>query len=308
MSDRGRDDGRDPFDDLNVLDDMDGDGELIDFAKVHADDAFLDALGASLRGEPSAPAFDPLTEHPADAELAALLTSWRDEIDAEPIGVLVDTRLASDTVITAGTRRQRRPRLLVPFAAAAAVLAIAFTGAGLAARDAQPGDTLWGLTKVLYTDHARSVEAAANVREDLAAADAALAEGNLAQARTVLMEAEQELPAVAMGDGRDDLVARHRDLASRLPGIPADGVQPPPVADPTTVVPTTPPVDTTSDPTLPTTSEPTTEPTTTSPSSPPTTTDPPTTSSSVTETPRVDEPGSGTSESDSTTAGGTESP
>lgn len=309
MSDRGWDDGRDPFDDLHVLDDLDGDGELVDFARVHADDAFLDALGASLRGEPSAaPAEEPFDA--ADAELAALLTSWRDEVDSEPIGDLVDPRLAADTVFTAHARKQRRPRLLVPFAAAAAVLAIAFTGAGLAARDAQPGDTLWGLTKVLYTEHARSVEAAVNVRKDLTVAQAAIAEGDLAEARTLLLSAEAKLPAVAAEDGQADLAAQHAALDALLPGSPANGVNPPPSANPTTAAPTTAPTSATSKPTAPTTSaEPSVVPsTTTSPSTPPSsTTEPtsPTTSSS--EAPRADEPASEPADTGTVSTGGTTS-
>ncbi|GAA4423445.1 hypothetical protein GCM10023148_25260 [Actinokineospora soli] len=303
MSDRGQDDGLDPFDDLHVLDDLDADGELIDFAKVHADDAFLDALGAAIRGDRPAP----LSDDVADAELAVLLTTWRDEVDSEPIGELVDARLAAQTVFAANARKQRRPRLLVPFAAAAAVLAIAFTGAGLAARDALPGDPLWGLTKVLYTDHARSVEAAANVRNDLSVAQAALAEGDLAQARTLLLEAEAELPSVAVEDGQADLAAQHADLQSKLPDNPADGVQPPPSANPTTASPTTPPTGGTTDPTVPTTTSPTVDPTTTSPSSPPTsTTEPsPTTPSTSTEAPRVEEPGGEPADTGTVSTGGT---
>ncbi|GGS23579.1 MULTISPECIES: anti-sigma-D factor RsdA [Actinokineospora] len=290
MADRGWDDGRDPFDDLHVLDDLDADGELIDFARVHADDAFLDALGASLRGEGAPVDTDDL----ADAELAVLLTSWRDEVDSEPIGELVDPRLAVDTVVAARDRKQRRPRLLVPVAAAAAVFAIAITGAGLAARNAQPGDTLWGLTQVLYSEHARSVEAAAEVREDLTGAQTALAKGDLTEARTKLMEAGANLSSVAVEEGRDELAARHADLESQLPGAPADGVLPPPSANPTTAAPSTTPSQT-SDPTAPTTTEPTTQPTTTSPSSPPpTTTETPSSTTSVTTgEPKVD-PGTGT--------------
>lgn len=283
MSDRGWDEAPDPFDDLNVLDDADTDDELIDFARVHADDAFLDALGASLReGERPAPTADDLD----DAELALLLASWRDEVDAEPIATLVDPRLAVDTVFTARARKQRRPRVLVPFAAAAAVLAIAFTGAGLAARDAQPGDTLWGLTKVLYADHARSVEAADTVRRDLIFAQTALAEGDLAEARSKLEAAGAGLPSVATEDGYSDLAAQHADLVSKLPDNPADHVQAPPSANPTTVASitsqapgeatTTAVLSSTTDPTLlpssPTTSN--EQPTTTN-NPPPTTTIPP---------------------------------
>ncbi|GAA3018604.1 anti-sigma-D factor RsdA [Actinokineospora globicatena] len=279
--------------------------DAVDISRVHADDAFLDALGAAVRGERldvdpiDGSAFD--TDLPVDFrddELAALLSSWRDEVDSAPIGELVDAKLAVATVAAAKARRRRRPRLLVPFAAAAAVLAIAFTGAGLAARDAQPGDTLWSLTKVLYADHARSVEAAASVRQDLDVAQTALAEGKVAEAKSKLEDAKKGLPSVASEDGAAELAATHADLLSQLPGSPANGVQPPPSATPTML----PPVSTTQSTTTTTvnpapqpTSSPSSPPVpTTEPSTPSTTSQPPVeTTEPQTEGPRLNEPPSG---------------
>ncbi|GAA2965245.1 anti-sigma-D factor RsdA [Actinokineospora diospyrosa] len=263
--------------------------DAVDISRVHADDAFLDALGAAVRGERVVD--DPLagsgydTAYDSDLppdfrddELAALLSSWRDEVDSAPIGELVDAKLAVATVVAAKARGRRRPRLLVPFAAAAAVLAIAFTGAGLAARDAQPGDTLWSLTKVLYADHARSVEAAASVREDLDIAQTALADGKLAEAKSKLEDAKKGLPAVASEDGAAELAATHADLLSQLPGSPANGAQPPPLPTPTTI----PPATTTSPSTTTSLNPP---PVTTSQSSPPVPTSEPSTPPSTTTTP-----------------------
>ncbi|SDD98237.1 anti-sigma-D factor RsdA [Actinokineospora iranica] len=225
-------------DDLNDADDSDIDA--VDISLVHADDAFLDALGGAVRGERLPASRDLPDDFRGDDfrgdELAALLCSWRDEVDAAPIGELVDTKLAVATVYAAKARKRRRPRLLVPFAAAAAVLAIAFTGAGLAAQDARPGDPLWGLTKVLYADHARSVEAAVSVRQDLDIAQTALAQGKVAEAKSKLEEAQLGLPSIASEDGAADLAAEHQDLLSKL-GVPANGVQPPPSANPSSAVP-----------------------------------------------------------------------
>lgn len=295
MSDQGKHDRRrDDEDELTGLrlgDDFDLDSfgrlgpsdlddDAIDISLVHADDAFLDALGAAIRGE------IPDENSVRDDELAALLSSWRDDVDAEPIKELVDAKYAVATVISARARRRRHPRLLVPFAAAAAVLAIAFTGAGLAAKDAQPGDTLWGLTRVLYADHARSVEAAASVRQDLSIAQTALAEGKLAEAKDKLDEAQKGLPSVSSEDGQADLAALHSDLVSQLPGSPANEAAPPPSANPTTAAPST-----TAPTTTPTTPEPSSpsSPPSTTPSSPSSTTEAPTTSATDPQTePRSD--------------------
>lgn len=232
--------------------------EQPDLALVHADDEYLDLLGGL-----------DLDSDDSPDELASLLMAWRKDVDAEPIGELVDEKLAVVTVQAARVRRRRRPRLLVPIAAAAAVLAVAFAGFGLAARDAQPGDTLWALTKVLYADHARSVEAAAAVRLDLRDAEAALADGRVDDARSRLDDAHAALPTVSTEDGQKDLEEQHASLVAQLPGNPSGDPTSPPPPDPTsasdsqspsgTTDPTSPsdtstPSDTTTEPT-PTTSE-----------------------------------------------------
>jgi hypothetical protein len=203
--------------------------EAIDLALVHADDEYLDMLsGAGLNdGDHGFGGF-------ADDHLTELLMTWRREVDSVPIGDLVDTKLATVTVHAARVQRKRRPRLLVPIAAAAAVLAIAFAGIGLAARDAQPGDTLWALTKVLYADHARSVEAAQAVKDDLAQAKAALTDGDIDVAKSKLEDAHAALPTVLPDDGRNELKAEHESLMAKLPGNPSDQVGSPPSPDPST--------------------------------------------------------------------------
>ncbi|KFU83086.1 Anti-sigma-D factor RsdA to sigma factor binding region [Amycolatopsis lurida] len=195
-----------------------------DLSAVQADDALLDALGGS----------DPkMADDLGDQELNALLLAWRRDIDSEPLAELVDVDTAVVTVKTAALARKHggRRRLLVPVAAAAAVLAIAFAGTGLAAKDAQPGDTLWGLTKVLYADHARSVEAAAAAKLDLEKANLALAGGRLDDARKALDEAQAALSQVTDEENRDQLLEQHRQLSAQLqnPGqqpLPPDQQQP----------------------------------------------------------------------------------
>jgi hypothetical protein len=203
--------------------------EAIDLALVHADDEYLDLLsGANLEDRDGA-----LGDF-GDDHLTELLMSWRRDVDAEPIGELVDTKLATVTVHAARTQRKHRPRLLVPIAAAAAVLAIAFAGVGMAARDAQPGDTLWALTKVLYADHARSIEAAEEVRADLREARAALTKGNVDVAKSKLEDAHAALPSVLPENGKTDLETQHKLLLAQLPGNPSGEAGQPPAPAPST--------------------------------------------------------------------------
>lgn len=229
-----------------------------DLAGIRADDALLDALGGRAGEQP-----DSLV----DDELNALLLAWRREVDSRPMGELVDTETAVAT-IAAARPVPRRHRFLIPLATAAAVLAIAFTGVSLVARDAQPGDTLWGLTRVLYSDHARSVEAAVAVRTELDTARAALSAGRIDEAWDALLKAGTALPEVSTDDGKDALEQTHESLLEELTSTTPAPVETPSTgtASTTTTVPSpsTAPV-TTTEPT-----KTTTEPQTTAP--PPTTT------------------------------------
>src|SRR5918998_6033664 len=94
-----------------------------DLAAVQADDALLDAL----RG-PNPPA------EGSDARLTQVLLAWRREVDSEPVTRLMDTDTALAVVARARRPAPRRNATLVPFAAAAAVLVIAFSGVGFGAR------------------------------------------------------------------------------------------------------------------------------------------------------------------------------
>ncbi len=276
-----------------------------DLSLVHSDDEYLDFLSNADLDDPyGAP----------DDQLSELLLSWRRDIDSEPIGDLIDDQLATVTVQAARLRRKRRPRMLVPVAAAAAVLAIAFAGIGLAARDAQPGDTLWALTRVLYSDHARSVEAAEAVKADLREAQAALTDGDVDEAKSKLEEAHAALPTVSSEDGKIQLEHQHAQLMAQIPGTPSGEASQPPQPNPTTAQGTGTDAPSTTDPTQPSPSTPpdtgTTDPT--EPTSP-TASSTAVTRSNSTETPAAGEtaigaqsvPGDTAGDTAGNTAGGT---
>ena len=245
----------------------DADGPL-DLSALHADDELLTALCSHDNS---------VADADQEPELKSLLLSWRLDVDAEPIAELVDTDTAMRTIERARNQR-RKPRYLVPLASAAAVLVIVFAGMGLAARDAHPGDTLWGLSQVLYADHARSVEAAVVVRNELTHASQALEQGHLIEAASALAAAKVALPSVDNADGKATLAAQQQNLVNQLAAttsatapVPTTTVQSTaPVVAPaptTTAVPPTTVVTTTQQPSPPPPS--TTQPTTTT--APPTT-------------------------------------
>ncbi|HWO62482.1 MAG TPA: anti-sigma-D factor RsdA [Umezawaea sp.] len=174
-----------------------------DLTGIQADDALLDALGGK---DP-----DRVGDLVHD-DLNAMLLAWRHDVDSQAISDLVDTDTAVATIAAARPKAPSRHRFLIPLASAAAILAIAFTGVSLVARDAQPGDPLWGLTRVLYSDHAQSIEAAVAVNTDLENARAALREGKVNEAKDALEKAGVALPKVSADDGHVDLSQEHTKL------------------------------------------------------------------------------------------------
>ncbi|MFS8101517.1 hypothetical protein LFM09_30770 [Lentzea alba] len=228
-----------------------------DLSAVQADDRLLDALGSATPGAAGSL---------VDDDLNALLLAWRHEVETEPFGELVDTDTAIATIQAARPQPVSRHRFLIPLASAAAVLAIAFTGVSLVARDAQPGDALWGLTRVLYSEHAKSIEAAAVVRSDLDSARLALREGKVNEAREKLDKVEASLGSVSTADGKAELEQDHKQLEQELDTNTSATT--PTTPDPTTS--TKPPRPTkSSQPTTPSSEPPTSEPPSTTSSTPP---------------------------------------
>ena len=179
----------------------------IDLAAVQADDVLLDVLGSAS-----------CTPCDTDEELTRVLAAWRREIHADSDQVLVDTDTALAVISAARRPTRRRNPVFGTFAAAAAVLVIAFSTVGLVAKSAAPGDQLWGVTQVLYSEYARSVEAATFVRSELNEARTALREGKPEKAKAKLQRIQQRLPAVGEAEGRTDLIASQQYLEKMLGG------------------------------------------------------------------------------------------
>ncbi len=190
-----------------------------DLAAVQADDVLLDMLGSAGR--------TPGNVSGVDGELTRILASWRREVHADSNQLLVDTDTALAVISAARRPIRRRNPIFGPVAAAAAVMVIAFSGVGLLAKSAQPGDNLWGVTEVLYSDYARSVETAASVRTELEQVKKALQEDKPERAKESLDRIRQQLPAIAEAEGKTDLTTQHRELEQRLDsGPPGQGAPP----------------------------------------------------------------------------------
>lgn len=186
-------------------DGMNGSDTPVDLAAVQADEALLNMLGGGQR-----------VPSDTDAELTRVLVAWRRDVESEPFGDLVDPDSAAAAIGTARRASRRKHPMLGPVAAAAAVLVIAFSAVGLVAKSAQPGDQLWGVTKVLYSDYARSVEAAKTVSTELNTADTALKQGKTQEAKQSLERAQKQLAEIAEAEGHTQLVTQHRHLEEML--------------------------------------------------------------------------------------------
>ncbi|WP_017976714.1 anti-sigma-D factor RsdA [Actinopolyspora halophila] len=195
---------------LDLTEDLDEDEDPLDLAQLRADDELLNTLGGTESGSES-------FSDESGVDVEALLLAWRRDVDSAPVGELVDTDSAVAAVEEGKPkRRARKRRHLVPVATAAAVLMITFTGVGLAARDAGPGDALWSVTQVLYSDRAASAAAASRAETQLEHASNAWQQGQEQAAETALQQAEQQFSTIDPGERRSELRAAHASLSAKF--------------------------------------------------------------------------------------------
>lgn len=326
--------GRGRFSGDGFDDEFPDDETSVDLAAVRRDDALIDAISGNGLVE---------TKDTEEYELATLLADWRAEILAEPMPAGPDL----DEVVAAvhrelGTRETLAPapevtplrprskgqlRLLRPLAGAAALVAVAVGSATAVSYGAEPGDPLWGVKQVVFSEQAQSTEARIDTTSTLERAEQLIAEGNTEEARELLTSAESRSGDVrdaeerdALGDWLERLAEELGRLIPQVPPPPAvpvapevpvapGAVVPPPVTTPGTEgqqpAPTT-GTGTDTGTTAPPTSSSTVDPTIlqapppVSDTSTPSQTAPPSSSSSTQPSPAPSEPPPATSESQTT--------
>lgn len=217
-----------------------GDG-AVDLGAVRADDALIDAVARAERGPDMDVNLDVNFDEDLDVnldedldevvQLVAVLRAWRQDIDSEPLPELVDIEQAATAVaagVQDGDREQSRSRRRRALVVAAALLVIVVSGLGFAVHGATPGDPLWGVSKVVFSQRAASVQKAAQATTQLDQAKAALADAQPDQAQTKLWQAGAQLPGIRAEDGAADLKARHDQLLAQLPAaVPSLPARPP---------------------------------------------------------------------------------
>lgn len=189
--------------------------EPIDLVAVQADDELINALSAGMSvSSPGVGGYD------ADDHVAAILAAWKAEVDATDIPELVDVELAAATIAAATRPKIGRMRHLAPVAAAAAVVVLAMGGLSVGSYAAKPGDALWEVSKVLYSERAKSVEAAARVEGLIDNAKRALLSGEPAKASQELQKAAGDIAVVRSEDGKENLAEVQTFLAAKAEETP----------------------------------------------------------------------------------------
>ncbi|MGX7733037.1 anti-sigma-D factor RsdA [Rhodococcus sp. 2H158] len=237
--------------------DLADDGTPVDIAAVRRDDALIDAIS----GDGPVP-----TETAEEYELATLLAGWRAEILADPlpsepdldeIVAAVNREIgARDALAERRSRSRTQLRLIRPIAGAAALIAIAVGGATAVSYQAEPGDPLWSVKQVVFSEQAESTVARIDTASTLQEAEQRIAVGDTEGAQELLQSAQERSGSVTDAGQRDQLGDWMQRLTTELSQLlppPPPPVLPLPPAQSTPVVPA--PVPTA--PTTPSTVDPT---------------------------------------------------
>lgn len=198
----------------------------VDLAAVRADDALLDAIaGGAISGGIGASRDVFGRPGQDDDDLAAILAAWKADIEADPMPELVGLDEASEAVEAghaARDRRASRARRRMPFAVAAAAIAVALSGLTVAVHSAQPGDAMFGLTKVLFSEHADNAQKAQEARATIDQANTAIRNGDPATAKSLLQSAAGQIQAAQPADQPGLQQQRENALKSLEPKAPSE--------------------------------------------------------------------------------------
>ncbi|NMN96204.1 anti-sigma-D factor RsdA [Antrihabitans stalactiti] len=197
----------DPYADANV------DGTPVDIAAVRRDDELIDAIASD---GPVA------TDSTDEYQIASLLANWRAELTMPPLPAAPDI----DTVFAAvnqeiGARAARanaggRLRLVRPIVGAAAAIALVVGGMTAFSYNAEPGDPLWKVKQVVFSEQANSTMANIDTSSDLEEAQKLLDSGKPAAAKEKLEHAASRVTDVNDAQDRDALLEMWKKLNEQI--------------------------------------------------------------------------------------------
>lgn len=189
---------------------------------IRFSDDFIDALAGGR----------PVTPHDhVDAELAALLSGWREESRWPPATALISEPQAvaalnaglaekrtgrSDPMTGPATTKRSRRGLSVVGAAAAAVLCIGGFGAVVAG--AGQGDALYGLRTMLFgtPKQIREDQVGLAARTELNQVQQLISQGDWEQAQSKLVEVSSQVESIGDSSQKQELVEQFNDLSAKV--------------------------------------------------------------------------------------------
>lgn len=206
-----------------------GDPSLNDINRA---DKFLDALA----GEQ--PVFS--TDR-ADAELAQLLSGWRDDVRQVPMDHVVSPSQATAALIDATSRPGRRNRLGLAVVGSAAAAVLCLGGFGTAVFAAGPGDGLYGIRTMIFGEERATRDDAVVLaaQTELAQVQQLVDQGQWDQAQDKLAALSSTVQSVGPVEQKQDLIEQWNALTYKVvEQDPAATL--PPVGEPMPVLPPSP--------------------------------------------------------------------
>lgn len=194
------------------------DSSPVDIAAVRRDDALIEAI----RGD------GPVATDDADEyQLALLLANWRSEIstpampagpDLDEVAAAVDREIAAVGLKRSASSRTRSG-LLRPVAGAAAAIALVMGGLVVFSYNSAPGDPLWSVKSVVFSQQADSTVAQIDTTSKLEQAEQLIASGDVEGAQALLDGASENAGAVVDQVQRTDLEIWLQRLVEQLQAI-----------------------------------------------------------------------------------------
>ncbi len=191
-----------------------GDTGPVDIVAVRRDDALIDAIAGD--GTVS-------TDSDEEYQLATLLANWRSDIVDEPLPAGPDL----DDIVAAvnqeiGARQTRvnvakrgHLRLVRPLMGAAAAVALIAGGMTAFSYNAEPGDPLWKVKEVVFSQQAQTT-IAQNAQGDMAKAQELIAEGHPDQAKPLLASAQASAGQLSDSGRKQTLTERWNEVWTQL--------------------------------------------------------------------------------------------
>ncbi|BBX74741.1 anti-sigma-D factor RsdA [Mycobacterium shinjukuense] len=155
-------------------------------------------------------------DDPRDDALAALLGDWRDDLRWPPASALVSPDEAVEALLAGVALRRRARRGLAAIGSVAAALLL-LSGFGAVVADARPGDPLYGLHKMMFTEpRVGDDQIVLSAKAELAKVEQMIAQGQWDQAQTQLAEVSSTLRAVNDDSRKQNLLDEVNQLNTKV--------------------------------------------------------------------------------------------